>query len=209
MSGIPPAPPPPMAPICFIRASMSMPPIPPGPPIPSIPGIPPIPSIPGIPPIPPIPGGIPPPPMPIPPARLDMSNPPCSSSSSSSTYRSQSILTWFFSKALSFNSRGQNSSSSLSFFKICIWTDRGRTLYVEPSASTGLKNSILTVYGLSPFAFPSNFNSVSVNTIFSSFTSVVYFVWLVRPFVVVVVCVCVAFRVCVRVCVLSCTRRFW
>ena len=81
------------------------------------------------------------------------------------------VLTWFFSKFLSCNRRGQNSPSLLSFFITCICTDRGNTLYVEPFASTGLKKAMSTSYSL--FSdLPVNLSVSSARTMDASFTSV-------------------------------------
>ena len=90
------------------------------------------------------------------------------------------ILTLFFSKALSFNNLGQNFSSSSSpsfsstFFITCICTDRGNTLYVDPSASTGLKKTISSSYSLLS-DLPLKLSVSSFRLIFASLTSVFVF----------------------------------
>ena len=80
-------------------------------------------------------------------------------------YTQKRVLTRFFSNALSFNNLGQNSSSSFSFFITCICTLRGNTLYVEPSESTGLKNTISNSYSL--------FSDLPLNVSVSSFRLIV------------------------------------
>ena len=81
------------------------------------------------------------------------------------TQKEYLVLTRFFSNALSFNNLGQNSSSSFSFFITCICTLRGNTLYVEPSESTGLKNTISNSYSL--------FSDLPLNVSVSSFRMIV------------------------------------